>query len=301
MERLPRLLLCILAITVTGSCRSLSTETAPQNPAVEQAEQRDDISAHGAELLKQGREVFRYDTFGSEEFWGGQLRLQEPIAGRNTVAWARADGTAGARSFGLGRRPRSCQRSCTRRSAAARWISTRPTTLELLKANAVVVLTGVFDDPSDAKLRGSASSARRHSTVDDSLVKGSAAGSTGWPNRDLDVGAIIALAPSLAPYEKALQKDEATIRSCGARVRPCRRRAQPGRPKRPPDGRPAAAAPRGVRPGRVNLHTHTGWARSPTERLRRRHPDARTRNLRSSARRRRDPVGSDGRRPLKPD
>lgn len=32
-------------------------------------------------LLAEGRQIFRYDTFGSEAFWGGQLRLHEAIKG----------------------------------------------------------------------------------------------------------------------------------------------------------------------------------------------------------------------------
>ena len=39
------------------------------------------IERHSNEMLKAGRKIFRYDTFGSEEFWGGKLRLHEAIAG----------------------------------------------------------------------------------------------------------------------------------------------------------------------------------------------------------------------------
>ena len=31
--------------------------------------------------LEEGRETFRFDTFGSEDFWGGQLKLHQAIAG----------------------------------------------------------------------------------------------------------------------------------------------------------------------------------------------------------------------------
>lgn len=33
------------------------------------------------DLIAEGRQIFRYDTFGDEDFWGGQLRLHEAIEG----------------------------------------------------------------------------------------------------------------------------------------------------------------------------------------------------------------------------
>ena len=39
-----------------------------------------DIRDHAARLVRDGREIFRYDTFGSEAFWGGALRLHESVA-----------------------------------------------------------------------------------------------------------------------------------------------------------------------------------------------------------------------------
>src|SRR5713226_1857935 len=56
------------------------------NPAVS-SEKRDldawthDVNENAERMLKEGREIFRYDTFGSEAFWGGQLQLHRAIAG----------------------------------------------------------------------------------------------------------------------------------------------------------------------------------------------------------------------------
>src|SRR5215813_10924281 len=37
--------------------------------------------SQGAEaMITQGRQIFRFDTFGDEGFWGGQLRLNDAIA-----------------------------------------------------------------------------------------------------------------------------------------------------------------------------------------------------------------------------
>src|SRR4051812_21469314 len=32
-------------------------------------------------FLEEGRKIFRFDTLGSEQFWGGKLKLHEAIAG----------------------------------------------------------------------------------------------------------------------------------------------------------------------------------------------------------------------------
>ena len=71
------------------------------------------------------------------------------------------------------------------------------TTLELLKADSVVGVKGFFDDPNDRLHLTSIgiTCAICHSTVDDSFLKGIGQRLDGWPNRDLDVGAIVALAP----------------------------------------------------------------------------------------------------------
>jgi hypothetical protein len=75
--------LAILAVGILlGSCRHLKPEPgAPQNPAVKKIPGRPDIEANADRLIDEGRHVFRHDTFGSEDFWGGQLRLHEAISG----------------------------------------------------------------------------------------------------------------------------------------------------------------------------------------------------------------------------
>ena len=66
----------------------------PKNPAVEAEQTRPGhdarIDAHAAKMLRDGREIFRYDSFGSEDFWaascGSTRRSSEP----RTVASAPA-------------------------------------------------------------------------------------------------------------------------------------------------------------------------------------------------------------------
>lgn len=51
-----------------------------------------------------------------------------------------------------------------------------------------------------------------HSTVNDSLAPGIGHRLDGWANRDLNVGAIVALAPNLDPPAQLLGVDPATVR-----------------------------------------------------------------------------------------
>ena len=84
------------------------------------------------------------------------------------------------------------------------------TTVELLRANSVVGVTGFFEQ---GKLRSvGIQCALCHSTVDDSFARGIGRRLDGWPNRDLDIGAIVNLGPNLRPFASALRKDEATVR-----------------------------------------------------------------------------------------
>jgi hypothetical protein len=101
-----------------------------------------------------------------------------------------------------------------------------------------------------------------HSTVNDALTKGIGNRLDGWPNRDLDVGAIVALSPSVKPYEQALGLDEATIRKVFRSWGPGRYDAElihDGKAFRP-DGKTAATLlPAAFGLSGVNLHTYTGW------------------------------------------
>src|SRR5262245_65429983 len=39
------------------------------------------VRKHVLDQLQAGQDIFRHDTFGDEDFWGGALRLHEAIAG----------------------------------------------------------------------------------------------------------------------------------------------------------------------------------------------------------------------------
>jgi mono/diheme cytochrome c family protein len=134
------------------------------------------------------------------------------------------------------------------------------TTLALLKAHAVVGVRARFE--GDQVQAIGITCALCHSTVDDSFAKGIGRPLDGWPNRDLDVGAIVATAPTLAPFAKLLGVDEDTVRKVLKSWGPGKYDAeldQDGKAFRP-DGKPAATLlPAAFGLAGVNLHTYTGW------------------------------------------
>ena len=85
------------------------------------------------------------------------------------------------------------------------------TTLALLKLNSVVGVTGIFDKNGSLRSMG-LQCAFCHSTVDDSLAPGIGKRLDGWANRDLNVGAIVSLAPNLKPFTDLLGVDTTTVK-----------------------------------------------------------------------------------------
>ncbi|MGH8432831.1 MAG: hypothetical protein ACREUF_20780, partial [Solimonas sp.] len=134
-------------------------------------------------------------------------------------------------------------------------------TVALLKANAVVGVTVFLNPDGSAKSMG-VQCAICHSTVDDSFAPGIGRRLDGWPNRDLNIGAIVALAPDLSPFTKLLNKDAETVRKVLHGWGPGKYDAelnQDGKAMRP-DGQSAATLlPAAFGLAGVNLHTYTGW------------------------------------------
>jgi hypothetical protein len=127
--------------------------------------------------------------------------------------------------------------------------------------NAVIGVTGFFK--SDGTLRSvGIQCALCHSMVDDSFAAGIGRRLDGWANRDLNVGAIVALSPSLAPFTQLLGVDDATVRRVLRSWGPGKFDAElilDGKAFRP-DGKPAATLiPPAFGLAGVNLHTWTGW------------------------------------------
>jgi hypothetical protein len=214
-------------------------------------------------MLEEGKGIFRHDTFGDEYFWGDTLQLHRAIAGERHGGVG--PGLTPRQALMLGLKvdvdhvPRIMGQAIRGGSASLDEVQT---TLELLKADAVVGVKAFYDSGGLRPTRIGITCALCHSTVNDALTKGIGNRLDGWPNRDLDVGAIIALAPRLTPYEQALQLDAETIRKVLRSWGPGRYDAElihDGKAFRP-DGKSAATLlPAAFGLDGVNLHTYTGW------------------------------------------
>ena len=214
------------------------------------------------QLFDEGRQIFRFDTFGDEAFWGDALQLHQAIKGDALGGVGPGVSPKSALAVGLKVDSAALPDSLKQALAAGQVNLDDPaTTLALLKLNAVVGLKGFFEQDGTLRSVG-LTCASCHSIVDDSFAPGIGRRLDGWPNRDLDVGAIVSLAPNKAPLTHLLQVDEATLNDVLAAWGPGKFDAAlflDGQGFRP-DGRSAATLiPPAFGLAGVNLHTFTGW------------------------------------------
>lgn len=152
-----------------------------------------------AKLLEQGRQTFRYDTFGDEAKWTDRLRLHDAVAAAVTPAVALGVGL----KVDVDALPDSLQQAL---AAGKVPLDDPQTTLALLQLDAVVGLkASVVTEGAVLRLRSlGVTCALCHSTVDNSFAPGIGKRLDGWPNRDLDVGKIVALSPALDEAAKTV-------------------------------------------------------------------------------------------------
>ena len=155
------------------------------------------ITQHAQRMIEDGRQIFRYDTFGSEAFWGDALQLHKAIAGAKSGGVGAGVSPKTALSVGLKVDADALPDALKQQIKAGKVDLDDPaTTLALLKLNAVVGVTGIFDTNGTIRSMG-IQCAFCHSTVDDSFSPGIGKRLDGWANRDLNVGAIVSLAPNV--------------------------------------------------------------------------------------------------------
>jgi hypothetical protein len=170
------------------------------------------ISVNSEQMMEEGREIFRYDTFGDEAFWGDTLQLHKAIAGEALGGVGAGVNPATALAVGLKVDVEALpQELITQLEQGQVDLEDPATTLALLDLNAVVGVKGIFDDAGNLQSIG-VTCALCHSTVDDSFAPGIGHRLDGWANRDLNVGAIISLAPDLSALTTLLEVDEATVK-----------------------------------------------------------------------------------------
>ena len=223
----------------------------------------DEVVKRNAEtMLEEGRRIFRFDTFGDEAFWGGALKLHQAIAGERNGGVGPGVSPATALAVGLKVDAEALPDDVLKAIRRGRLNLNDPAvTLALLDLNAVVGVTG-RRGPDGRLATVGIQCSLCHSTVDNSVARGIGRRLDGWPNRDLNVGAIIALAPDLSVVADLLGVDQATVRTVLNSWGPGKFDAQlflDGKAFRP-DGKSAATLiPAAFGLAGVNLHTYTGW------------------------------------------
>jgi cytochrome c peroxidase len=237
-----------------------ATQAATADPAAQQ-DFDDEIQANAKRMMEEGKQIFRFDTFGSEDFWGGKLRLNDAIAGEKNGGVGAGVSPRTALSLGLKVDAEALPAELVAQiRAGAVNLDDPATTLALLKLNAVVGVTGFFDP--DGKLRSvGIQCAMCHSTVDDSFSPGIGKRLDGWGNRDLNVGAIVATAPNLKPFTDLLGVDVATVKKVLNSWGPGRYDAElnmDGKAMRPEGKTAATMMPSAFGLAGVNQHTWTG-------------------------------------------
>jgi mono/diheme cytochrome c family protein len=151
------------------------------------------------QTLAEGQRIFRYETFGDEQFWTDTARMHEVV--QKSVS------PKTALSVGLKVDAEAIPPDVAQAIKSGKVDLESPaTTLALLKLDAVVGLKGTVSTVGgkDTLVRLGITCALCHSTVDNSFAEGIGRRKDGWPNGTLNVGAIIALSPAIPPAQKAV-------------------------------------------------------------------------------------------------
>ena len=277
-------------VIASGVLWILTTAASVEQSLVAQTRQPSaDPVANATEKVKRGRHVFRFDTFGDQAFWGGTLKLHEAIEGSKFGGVGSGVSPATALAVGLkvdiDKLPADVREAIEHGRVN---LNDPAVTLELLKLNAVLGLTGTFNTRGSLESIG-IQCALCHSSVDDSheslcsgVIKPNPGTGCighrldGWANRDLNVGAIVALAPDLSAVASLLGTDQQTVRTVLRSWGPGKFDAElfmDGKAfnsKQVTDGRVtgthvpgATLIPPAFGLGGVNLHTWTGWGSIP--------------------------------------
>ena len=164
---------------------------------------------NSAQLIQQGRQIFRFETFGDEAFWGGQLQLHQAI---NTLT------PQNALALGLKVDAEALSPSVVEAIKHGKINLDDPAvTRTLIQQKAILGVVGFFDNSNTLRSVG-LTCAVCHSTVDDSVASGIGARIDGLTNRDLNVGAIAAAAPNLQPVVNLLSLADAGITAADVRA-----------------------------------------------------------------------------------
>jgi len=254
-----------LATLTAAACTKQADDPSLSSAAAAIHRHGDDSDDATRALVARGREVFRHDTFGDEAFWGGKLHLHEAIAGAANGGVGGGVSPKAALGLGLKVDAEALPGALRQQLAAGEVNLDDPAvTVALLRLDAVVGVEGTFDGAGKLAAVG-ITCALCHSTVDNSFAPGIGRRLDGWPNRDLDVGQVIAAAPDLSPFASLLGVDQDTVRTVVRSWGPGKFDAElllDGKAVGP-QGSGATVLPAAFGLAGVNLHTYGGWGSVP--------------------------------------
>ena len=269
----------IAALLHVSRSETASAHSPSQNP----------VAQNAVSKVEQGEQTFRFDTFGDQSFWGDTLKLHQAIEGASLGGVGPGVSPKTALAVGLKVDIDALPSNLVQQIEKGRVNLDDPAvTLALLKLNAVVGVTGLFNSSGTLSSVG-IQCALCHSTVDNSVPALCAGQITpnpgtgcighrldGWANRDLNVGAIVALAPDLSAIASLLSTDQTTVRRVLNSWGPGKFDAElllDGKafnPQQITDGvvtgtnvSGASLIPPAFGLGGVNLHTWIGWGSVP--------------------------------------
>jgi hypothetical protein len=261
-----------------GMARCSSDETPPASTATPNAPNdassttdangtpgpsADPVVQAAAAMIAEGRQTFRFDTFGDEAFWGGTLRIHDAIQGSAHGGVGAGVSPKAALGVGLKVDAAALPAALVDQIKAGKVDLDDPaTTLALLKLDAVVGVKGFFNGDGTALSSVGIQCAVCHSTVDDSFAPGIGKRLDGWANRDLNVGGIINLSPDLTPVATLLGVPAEALRAVLMSWGPGKFDAEvflDGKAMKPDGTSAATLIPSAFGLAGVNLHTWTGW------------------------------------------
>lgn len=249
-------LLLLLVVLIFGRCTKTETVYETITETITDTLRLDPV------LVAEGKQTFRYDAFGDEAFWSDILHIDQAILGEGNGGYGPGVSPATALSVGLKVDAEALPAEVVDAINTGQiGLEDPATTLELLKLDAVVGVKGNFDSEGMMTSVG-ITCALCHSTVDDSFSDGIGKRLDGWPNRDLNVGAIISLSDNVEFIAGLLHVEETTARTVLQGWGPGKFNAGlliDGKALRPDGSVAANLIPAAYGMQGVHLATYTGW------------------------------------------
>jgi hypothetical protein len=262
MRNKKQTLVMLSLIAFIAICQCTKTGKTDNNIEGTSLKQQNKVNERKQSVIEEGKQIFRFDAFGDEDFWSGLLHIDKAIAGSANGGFGAGVSPNTALAVGLKVDADALPPDVVAGISSGTINLNDPAiTLALLKLNAVVGVKGNFNQSGALQSIG-ITCASCHSTVDNSFAPGIGKRLDAWPNRDLNVGAIISLTDNAQPIANLLHVSEPTLRQVLSQWGPGKFPAvlfMDGKAFRP-DGKiaanliPAAFGLKGI-----DLTTYTGW------------------------------------------